>query len=68
LVDVNGQPVTTDFPDQADMCELIRALIAGNKLPTCKPDVTIITEECLESIDCFGDSENGNYSGLFRRK
>jgi hypothetical protein len=55
--------VSTDFPDQADMCELIRALIAGNKFPTCKPDVTNITEECLESIDCFGDSDIGNNLG-----
>tara|TARA_B110000503_G_C6918266_1_gene317616 strand:- start:396 stop:593 length:198 start_codon:yes stop_codon:yes gene_type:complete len=61
-VDVDGQPVTTDAPDEADMCELIRALIAGNKLPTCKPDVTKLTEDCLDSIDCVGNSDIGNKS------
>jgi hypothetical protein len=30
LVDVNGNPVENDFDDQADMCEIIRALIANS--------------------------------------
>ena len=48
------------------MCELIRALIAGNKLPTCKPDVTKLTEDCLDSIDCVGNSDIGNEFFYFR--
>ena len=31
LVDVDGNPVEEDFEDQADMCEIIRALIANSK-------------------------------------
>lgn len=31
LVDVDGNPVESDFEDQADMCEIIRALIANSK-------------------------------------
>lgn len=31
LVDVDGNPVENDFPDQADMCEIIRALLANSK-------------------------------------
>lgn len=27
LVDVDGNPVDTDFEDQADMCEIVRALV-----------------------------------------
>jgi hypothetical protein len=32
LVDVNGNPVENDFDDQADMCEIIRALIANSNI------------------------------------
>lgn len=32
LVDVNGNPVDNDFEDQADMCEIIRALVANSEL------------------------------------
>ena len=41
------------------MCEIVRALIAGGKFPTCKPDVTEISEDCLDSIDCYGDADDG---------
>jgi len=30
LVDVEGNPVEDDFEDQADMCEIIRALVANS--------------------------------------
>lgn len=30
LVDVDGNPVENDFSDQADMCEIIRALLANS--------------------------------------
>lgn len=32
LVDVDGNPVENDFEDQADMCEIIRALVANSKI------------------------------------
>jgi len=32
LVDVDGNPVDNDFDDQADMCEIVRALIANSIL------------------------------------
>ena len=41
------------------MCEFIRAMIHGKKLPTCKPDVTKLTEDCLDSIDCPGNADIG---------
>jgi 2,4-dienoyl-CoA reductase-like NADH-dependent reductase (Old Yellow Enzyme family) len=31
LVDVDGLPVENDFEDQADMCEMVRALVANSK-------------------------------------
>ena len=31
LVDVDGNPVDNDFEDQADMCEIVRALIFNGK-------------------------------------
>ena len=31
-VDVDGNPVENDFSDQADMCEIIRAMLANSKL------------------------------------
>lgn len=37
LVDVEGNPVENDFEDQADMCEIVRALVAnGNQNLTCR--------------------------------
>jgi len=30
LVDVDGNPVENDFPHQADMCEIIRALLGNS--------------------------------------
>ena len=32
LVDVDGNPVEDDFEDQADMCEIIRALVANSMI------------------------------------
>ena len=32
LVDVDGNPVENDFEDQADMCEIVRALVANGNL------------------------------------
>lgn len=54
LVDVNGDPVETDFDDQADMCEIVRALIANGKIPEVGEDINYIDLKVLDYIDCPG--------------
>jgi hypothetical protein len=54
LVDVNGEPVENDFDDQADMCELIRALIANGKFPKIGESLKNIDDSFLDDIDCPG--------------
>lgn len=55
LVDVNGDPVDKDFDDQADMCEIVRALIANGKIPEIGEDVKSIDLKLLDYIDCPGN-------------
>lgn len=57
LVDVNGKPVDNDFDDQADMCEIFRALIAGGLVEGVKLDD--LTSTAAEAIDCPGEGEKG---------
>jgi hypothetical protein len=54
LVDVNGEPVERDFEDQADMCELVRALIANGKFPSIGESLKNIDDAFLDEIDCPG--------------
>ena len=54
LVDVNGNPVEDDFDDQADMCEIVRALIANGKVPEVGEDINFIDLKVLDYIDCPG--------------
>lgn len=54
LVDVNGNPVDKDFADQADMCELIRALIANGKIEGVGDDVTNLSVDIVDNINCVG--------------
>jgi len=54
LVDVNGDPVESDFDDQADMCEIVRSLIANGKVPEVGEDVKSIDLRVLDFIDCPG--------------
>jgi hypothetical protein len=54
LVDVNGDPVDKDFADQADMCEIVRALVANGKIPEIGEDVKSIDLKLLDYIDCPG--------------
>ena len=54
LVDVNGDPVDKDFNDQADMCEIVRALVANGKIPEIGEDVKSIDLKLLDYIDCPG--------------
>lgn len=55
LVDVNGNPVESDFDDQADMCEIVRALIANGKIPEVGEDINFIDLKVLDYIDCPGN-------------
>lgn len=55
LVDVNGNPVPDDFDDQADMCEIIRALIANGVFPNISTDITNINPAIVNLIDCPGE-------------
>jgi hypothetical protein len=54
LVDVNGEPVEKDFNDQADMCEIVRALVANGKIPEIGEEVKSIDLKLLDYIDCPG--------------
>ncbi len=49
----------SDFDDQADMCEIIRALIAGNIIEGVK--LEDLNESVVDGIDCPGDGEEGNF-------
>lgn len=55
LVDEIGEPVDHNLPDQADMCEIIRAIIKEGLLENVTTDVTDIPLEALNYIDCPGD-------------
>ena len=57
LVDANGKPVENDFDDQADMCEIIRALIAGGLIEGAKLDE--LSPSVVDNIDCPGEGELG---------
>ena len=57
LVNVLGEPIEHNIPDQADMCEIIRAVIAAGVFPQGS-DVTNIQPEMFNYIDCPGN-ENG---------
>jgi len=58
LVDVNGEPVEKDFEDQADMCEIVRALIANGKFPSIGESLKNIDDSFLDEFNCPGI--NGN--------
>ena len=60
LVDVNGKPVDNDFDDQADMCEIFRALIAGGNLEGVKLDD--LSASAVDGLNCPGESEKGQSS------
>ena len=54
---MNGDPVDRDFDDQADMCEIIRALIASGKFKGVD-DVTNLNNDVLDQINCAGNEGN----------
>ena len=55
LVDANGKPVDSDFDDQADMCEIYRAMIAGGLLEGVK--LNDLTPAAADNLDCPGEAE-----------
>ena len=55
LVSDYGDPVENDFPDQADMCEIIRAAYASNKFPEMGNILTKINPDFIDLIECVGD-------------
>lgn len=54
LVDEVGEPVDHNQPDQADMCEIVRAAVKAGLLENITSDVTAIPPEALNYIDCPG--------------
>jgi hypothetical protein len=48
LVSDDGDPVENDFPDQADMCEIIRAAYASNKFPEMGNILTKINPDFID--------------------
>ena len=53
LVDKEGRSVETDFDDQADMCEIARALIAGGVLDGVKLDD--LNDNSFNGLNCPGN-------------
>lgn len=57
LISNNNITFTSDFDDQADMCELVRALIAGGVLEGVKLDQ--LSENSFRDLSCPGiESKN----------
>lgn len=54
LVDSIGDPVRHDFPDQADMCELIRAAVAKNLFEIHNLDMQNLPKTFVDNIKCSG--------------
>ena len=54
LVDEIGEPVDHNLPDQADMCEIIRAAVYSGLFRPITSDVTDIPFDALNYIDCPG--------------
>ncbi len=61
LVDTVGEPVNSDFPDQADICEIIRAAAYKNLFQINDLNMQKLPEDLINKIDCAG--EQGNEKG-----
>ena len=55
LVDSIGEPVKTDFPDQADICEIIRAAAYKNLFELSNVNMQRLPEDLIDKIDCAGE-------------
>jgi hypothetical protein len=49
--------IKSDFDDQADMCEIVRAMIAGGLIQGAK--ISELKEADFDAIDCPGESDKG---------
>jgi len=58
LVDSVGEQVQKDFDDQADMCEILRAVIAQNLFDIPDLNMQKLPDDILDKIDCAGVTEN----------
>ena len=56
LVDVHGTPFQHNFPDQADMCEIVRSLVANGKFPGISGDVSNVPLSIINYINCPGET------------
>jgi hypothetical protein len=54
LVNSAGDPVTKDFEDQADMCELIRAAVSKNLFEIKNLDMQNLPSTFVDAIQCAG--------------
>lgn len=54
LVNSAGDPVTKDFEDQADMCELIRAAVSKNLFDIKNLDMQNLPTSFVDNIQCAG--------------
>jgi hypothetical protein len=48
LVDVFGEPVGQDFSDQADMCEIVRAMLAAGKFQNVGNNIKELQQDWLD--------------------
>jgi len=55
-VDDTGDIVESDFDDQADMCEIVRAAIGSGKFSKITSELTSIPIKILDFIDCPGEA------------
>lgn len=55
LIDVNGNPIDNNAPEQADLCEIIRTLIGNNPDMALGSDVNSISKNIVNYIDCPGN-------------
>jgi len=53
LVDANGEPVSSDFEDQVDICEIVRAAVANGDLGK-EINMRRIPKDIVNKIDCAG--------------
>lgn len=53
LVDDTGDVVSTDFENQADICEIVRAAIAAGKFKG-RTELIDIPISVIDEIDCAG--------------
>lgn len=53
----------SDFDNQADICEIVRALIAGGVIEGARLDN--LTPEVVDGIDCPGESDESKFQIIF---